>query len=176
MSTTHDTPPTTHDGAPPDGGRVLLELARIAFADLTGMVAVRGGAVVVTDSERLTADQRAALAEVSATTTQHGGTVKVKLHDKLRALELLGRHLGVFSERPGGQRAAMAELHALLGGLTIEEIMGRLGELNRDGVLPGAGPAAASKSTSKSAGKSARKSAAKKSSASTTTRTRTPRP
>jgi phage terminase small subunit len=34
--------------------------------------------------------------------TQYGTNIKFKLHDKLRALELLGKHLGMFVERHAG--------------------------------------------------------------------------
>ena len=48
--------------------------------------------------EDLTSDQQAAVAEVSETKTEKGGTVKIKLHDKLGALEKIGRHLGMFTD------------------------------------------------------------------------------
>ncbi|MCH8110690.1 MAG: hypothetical protein IH905_01840 [Proteobacteria bacterium] len=35
---------------------------------------------------------------MSETTTKDGGTIRVKLHSKLDALEKLGRHLGMFKD------------------------------------------------------------------------------
>ena len=44
-------------------------------------------------------DDAAAVAEVSQTITETGGSIKAKMYDKQRALELLGRHLGMFVEK-----------------------------------------------------------------------------
>ena len=44
----------------------------------------------------MTPEQRAVISEVSQTITEARGTIRVKLHSKLDALEKLGRHLGVF--------------------------------------------------------------------------------
>jgi hypothetical protein len=44
-------------------------------------------------------DEAAFVSEVSETTTEHGGSLKLKTNDKLKALELLGRHLGMFKEK-----------------------------------------------------------------------------
>ena len=75
--------------------RVLTELARLAFADTADVIRIERGRVVVTDTAKLTQDQRRAIAEISE--TQHG--MRIKLHDKKGALELLGRHLGLFPTR-----------------------------------------------------------------------------
>lgn len=75
--------------------RVLEELARLAFSDLGRVVRVEGGRVVVADTDTLTPDQRAAVASVGQ--TEAG--IKVSLHDKTKALELLGRYLALFTDR-----------------------------------------------------------------------------
>lgn len=74
--------------------RVVAELAKIAFADRGAFARVaHGGRVVeLTDTDELTEDQRAALAGVEE--TKFG--IKVSTYDKVRALELLGKHLGLF--------------------------------------------------------------------------------
>lgn len=88
--------------------RVVAELAAIAFADLTD-IATWGeeGELLLTAAEDLPPAARAALREVYSTTStvtfgddQERSTTykKVKQHDKLRALELLGRHLGMFKK------------------------------------------------------------------------------
>lgn len=74
--------------------RVLAEYAKIAFADAELMSRVTSQAALAD----LTPDERAAVAEVSETTTEHGGSIRVKLHNKLDALEKIGRHLGVFEK------------------------------------------------------------------------------
>ncbi len=46
----------------------------------------------------MTEAQRSVVAEVSQTKTEHGGTIRLKLHDKQAALVNLGRHLGLFTD------------------------------------------------------------------------------
>ena len=48
----------------------------------------------------ISADDQCVLALLLVTETQSGNaSTRVKAHDKLRALELLGRHLGMFTNR-----------------------------------------------------------------------------
>ena len=82
--------------------RVLQELAAVAFSDagdfaqvtrvkLPGTnIMVKGVSVV--ETRKLSAAQRAAIAGIK----QGRNGVEVKLLDKLRALELIGKHLGMF--------------------------------------------------------------------------------
>lgn len=88
--------------------RVVMELARVAFADATDYVGVEirtytkedGGelaypAVVLKETAELSTDQRAAIASIK----QGANGVEVKLCDKIKALELLGRHIGMFNDK-----------------------------------------------------------------------------
>lgn len=75
--------------------RVVQEYARIAFARMSDYVSFGPDGVTVKDLDYLTPDQIAAIAEVSETKTQGGGSVRFKLHDKLRALDALSKHLGL---------------------------------------------------------------------------------
>jgi hypothetical protein len=75
--------------------RVINELARIGSADIRQVVDWGPGSVTVKDSASIGDDAAAAVAEVGK--TAHG--IKVKLHDKVGALEKLGRHLGMFKDR-----------------------------------------------------------------------------
>lgn len=80
--------------------RVLRELARLALSDVTAIVqvvpeGVGRGVVRVLPTDTLTADQRAAIQEIS----EAESGVRVRMHDKARALELLGKHLGLFPTR-----------------------------------------------------------------------------
>ena len=78
--------------------RVLRELAKIAFVN-TLQVVDTDDAKVRHDIDE---DDAAAIASVKVKTipTEDGDIVEreVKLHDKLKALELLGRHLGMFDK------------------------------------------------------------------------------
>lgn len=83
--------------------RVLKELAHIGFANLGDFIRLVGGEPAI-DLSGMTRDQAAALSEVVTEDFVIGRgddardvrRVKVKLHDKLGALEKLGKHLGMF--------------------------------------------------------------------------------
>ena len=78
---------------------VLRELARVAFADTTSAVRIEGGRVVVQDTDEMDENTRRAISEISETKTLNGGTLKIKFHDKVKALELLSRHLGILNDK-----------------------------------------------------------------------------
>lgn len=79
--------------------RVLEELARIAFGDPRKVMSWGPDGVTLIDSSELSDDEAAMIAEVSETKTLHGGSIKGKTHDKVRALELIGRHLKMFTDK-----------------------------------------------------------------------------
>ena len=74
--------------------RVVRELARIAFVDPTKIVDFRTGLV----NAEITDDDRAARAGVKIKDGLEFTEREVKLADKLKALELLGRHLNRFTD------------------------------------------------------------------------------
>jgi phage terminase small subunit len=82
--------------------RVLTELARIGFSDVRGLFDGNGNLCPI---HELPDDVAAFVASVQVTThirrSANGTTVtlKVRLWDKVRALELLMRHLGLLKER-----------------------------------------------------------------------------
>lgn len=78
--------------------RVLLEMARLAFADLTEVVQVKDGKVLIADTDTLSKDVRCAIAEISQSTGKTN-TLKVRMHSKEKALEMLGRHLVMFKDK-----------------------------------------------------------------------------
>ena len=78
---------------------VVEELARIAFQDVRNVVSFSEAGVVFKNSAELDDDTARSICEVSETTTQHGGTKRIKMYDKVNALELLGRHLGMWKEK-----------------------------------------------------------------------------
>ncbi|MER2061396.1 MAG: terminase small subunit [Aerococcus urinaeequi] len=78
--------------------RVLQEYARIGFSQITDFVHVQTVGeeqkVVVKDTKDLSLEQIAALASIE----QGEFGIKVKLHEKIRALDAMSKHLGVFRE------------------------------------------------------------------------------
>lgn len=83
---------------------VVQELAKIAFAsgaDYAKVVGSGDGAstVVITPTDTLSGNQRAAIACIEE--TKFG--IRVSTCDKVRALELLGKHLGAFEGNGGSE-------------------------------------------------------------------------
>lgn len=116
--------------------RVLTELARIAFADITAAIQIRNGRVRVVDTDSLTSDQRSAIAEIAETE----GGIRVRTHSKDRALEQLAKHLGMFIDRTE---------HS--GGLKLEHALSDA-DLERIAAGGGAGAPSAPSSTADAAG------------------------
>lgn len=110
---------------------VLAELARIGFSNMAHYAKWNPDGVTLTDSDNLTDDAARCVAEVSQTVTAEGGTVKFKLHDKVSALEKLGRHLGMFTEKvevtgkDGGPLELTDAKAALLRGVISNSAGGR---------------------------------------------------
>ena len=72
--------------------RLVKEAARLAYSNVTDIVSFKGKTLTLKDSAELTDDITAAISEVSK--TKDG--IKIKLHSKQAALELLARHKGMF--------------------------------------------------------------------------------
>lgn len=79
--------------------RVVEELAKIAFRDPRDLMSWGPGGVTLKDSAELTEDQAGLVTEISETTTEHGGSLRIKVADKMAALTLLSKHTGGFIER-----------------------------------------------------------------------------
>jgi len=79
--------------------KVLREFAKIAFADPRSVMEWDANGVTVRASSELTDDEAATVAEVSQTVTKDGGSMKLKMHDKVAALNALGRHLALFTDK-----------------------------------------------------------------------------
>ncbi|WP_270394957.1 terminase small subunit [Blautia obeum] len=75
--------------------RVLEELAAIAFARATDYAEVKGECVRIKDTDTLDEQQIRAIAGIKE--GKYG--IELKLNDKEKALELLGRHLGMFKDK-----------------------------------------------------------------------------
>ena len=75
--------------------RILQELGRIAFAQTPDVVSVKDGTVKVEDTDLLSEDQTAAIAEIAQNAD---GSLRVKMHSKTQALTLLARHKGMLTD------------------------------------------------------------------------------
>lgn len=75
--------------------RVVRELARLAFADITDVVDTNW-ATVKPDA---TKDDTAVIASIKIKSGDDFIEREVKLCDKVKALELLGKHLGMYTDR-----------------------------------------------------------------------------
>ena len=93
--------------------KVLEELARVAFANGTDFARVvsKNGfqAVELVNTEDVPAEKRSAIASIKE--GKYG--IEVSSYDKVRALELLGRHLGLFD----GKGQTKNEVHPLVSDL-----------------------------------------------------------
>lgn len=82
--------------------RVIEELAKIAFANIKDFAHWSGNGVDFYDSNSISDIDTACISEISETETKNDfGTKrqkKIKLHDKILALEKLGKHLNMFKE------------------------------------------------------------------------------
>ena len=77
------------DDLTPEG--LLFQLRAIATTDTTDIIGIENGQLTVTDTHRLTPSQKAAIASIEKST----GGIKIKLYDKLKALELLCKLMGL---------------------------------------------------------------------------------
>lgn len=74
--------------------RIVAELAKIAFSSIRQTVRWTETGVALIPSEEIEDDAAAAVAEVS----EGKDGIRIKRHDKVRALELLGRHLQMWND------------------------------------------------------------------------------
>ena len=83
--------------------RVVQEIARVALASLRDVMSWDEEGARPIPSEQLSPDAAAAIAEISDTRTERGGTLKVKLHNKVAALEQLAKHVGLYGGKADGE-------------------------------------------------------------------------
>lgn len=74
---------------------VIKELAAIAFSRATDYAEVKGGTVCIKDTDALSDQQIRAIAGIK----EGANGIEIKLNDKEKALELLGKHLGMFRDK-----------------------------------------------------------------------------
>ena len=96
--------------------KILRELVAIAFAKVPDCLVVEGNDVRLKD--RLTPQQRAAVAAVERSSTG----IKVKFYDKMKALELLGKHFGLFDGKDAQEETQENNLLAAILQATGQEV------------------------------------------------------
>lgn len=79
--------------------RVIQELAKIAFINADDVINLRDGTVKQSASRDDLACIQSIKKKKSYSETGESSETEIKLADKLKALELLGKHLGVFSDK-----------------------------------------------------------------------------
>lgn len=93
--------------------RVLQELAKIGFADITDFVTITDSCVKVKPTDKMPADKLGVIAGIK----EGANGIEIKLNDKEKALELIGRHLGMFKDKvelSGGLDTEKTKLDDLL--------------------------------------------------------------
>ena len=101
-----------------NGNAILQELKAIAMARATDFMAVRDGTLDIRSTDALTAEQAAAIASIERST----GGLKLKFYDKLKALELLGKYLGLFESRAAWSDGQDSNLLQAIVEATREEV------------------------------------------------------
>ena len=101
--------------------RVLRELARLAFVNPTDVINMEDATL----KESSDVDDTAAIQSVKVKSFGENGIEReIKMTDKLRALELLGKHLGMFQNNLNLNVQSSEKLEAIfsqLGGEGLEE-------------------------------------------------------
>ena len=77
---------------------VLREIQRLGFSNIADYIVWGPEGVQLKASADMSEEALRCILEVSETKTEKGRTLKFKLHDKKGSLELLGRHLGIFTD------------------------------------------------------------------------------
>lgn len=103
--------------------RVLIELARVAFASSGEYLDWGPDEVALKDKTLLTPDQQAAVAEITQSRTKTGHTMRFKLYDKLAALKELSRLLGYAAGAPGADRADDPEVAELSDTERVQRVL-----------------------------------------------------
>ncbi|MDY5795471.1 MAG: terminase small subunit [Fusobacterium gastrosuis] len=75
--------------------RVLKEISNLAFTDRTGIVNLNNNRLIIKNFDELTPEQKACISGVKE--TKYG--IEVTFYNKEKALEMLGRHLGMFNDK-----------------------------------------------------------------------------
>ncbi len=84
-------------------GRVLREMTRLAFYDMTAVIEVKDGKITLRDPTSLPEDLRRAIVGIKPVQAGDGLQYECKFADKQKALDSLARHLQMFKDTPSNQ-------------------------------------------------------------------------
>ncbi len=97
--------------------QIMEELAAIGFARATDYLQVENGELVIRSTGELKKEDQAAIASVERTSNG----IRLKLYDKMKALELMGKQMGMFEGKDGAVQEKNNLLEAILAA-TQEEM------------------------------------------------------
>ena len=97
--------------------RVVEELAAIGFARATDFLCVSDGELTIRSTDALSKTDQAAIASVERSSTG----IRIKFYDKMKALELLGKYMGMF-DGSGADTAKENNLLEAILAATREEV------------------------------------------------------
>ncbi len=92
---------------------VVQELAKIAFASIDNFVTLNEKGIYLIPSNSLTTSA-SAIELIKVKQRKLGPEISIKLKDSLKALELLGRHLGIFNEKTNRQKIKSSSIREKL--------------------------------------------------------------
>ncbi|WP_304508931.1 terminase small subunit [Anaerotignum sp.] len=92
--------------------KVVAELAKIGFAKVTDFLSVYDGHVFIKSTDEIEEEKIGAIAGIK----KGANGIEVKLNDKVKALELLGKHLGMF-DKVEEYKDALEKLDLILEGI-----------------------------------------------------------
>ena len=108
--------------------QVVEELAAIGFARATDCLYVEGNTLMIKSAQELTPEAGAAIASIE----RNASGLKVKFYDKLKALELLGKHIGMFDSTAGREEQEKNNLlEAILAATRGEVVTDDIPELQQ---------------------------------------------
>ena len=90
--------------------KVVEDLAAIGFAKATNFLCVSDGELTIRATDTLSKSDQAAIASIE----RSSNGIRIKFYDKMKALELLGKYMGMFDGKPDEEDKRNNLLEAIL--------------------------------------------------------------